>query len=85
MIQGSALFSSSEFFLKKPQASISREIIERQFIGLYNIQPKFINEHTEHILNYLYMNVLFISAGTPTAIQDDVDGLGPSCARATWL
>jgi hypothetical protein len=56
-----------------------------QFIGLDNIQPKCIHEYTEHILNYLHMNVLFISAGKPIVLQDDVDGLGPSSPRATCL
>lgn len=79
------IFSSSELFLKKSQASTSREIIEKQFIYLDNIQPKCIHEYIEHILNYSHMNALFISAGTPTVLQDDVDGLGSSCAHGTCL
>jgi hypothetical protein len=85
MIEGSLLFSAPRNFFSRNHRHRQTEIIEKQFISLDNIQSKFIHEYTEHILNYLRMNALFIYAGTPTVLQGDVDGLSPSFARPTCL
>lgn len=47
----SIIFTSSKLFLKKPQVSTGREVIEKQFVNLDNVQPEYIHEYTEHFVN----------------------------------